>query len=110
MLITSVVSNSLQPHELHRSRLLCPWDSPGKNTQVGCRAPLQGIFPTQGSNPHLSRLLHSQAGSLPLAPPGVGEWEGRGGQRPKPQGFMGMGRVRCQSLSLALAKDVYLSV
>ena len=25
------------------------WDSPGKNTGVGC----QGIFPTQGSNPHL---------------------------------------------------------
>ena len=36
-------------------RLLCPWDSPSKNTGVGCYAPLQGIFPTQGSN--LS-LLH----------------------------------------------------
>ena len=34
-------------------RLLCPWDSPGKNTGVGCHALLQGIFPTQGSNPHL---------------------------------------------------------
>ena len=33
---------------------LCPWDSPGKNTGVGCRALLQGIFPTQGSNPGLS--------------------------------------------------------
>ena len=31
---------------------------------------LQGIFPTQGSNPCLLRLLHWQAGSLPLAPPG----------------------------------------
>ena len=28
--------------------LLCPWDSPGKKTGVGCRALLQGIFPTQG--------------------------------------------------------------
>ena len=28
-------------------------DSPGKNTGVGCRALLQGIFPTQGSNPDL---------------------------------------------------------
>ena len=36
----------------------------------GCRALLQGIFPTQGLNPHLSRLLHWQAGSLALAPPG----------------------------------------
>ena len=27
-----------------------PWDSPGKNTGVGCRALLQEIFLTQGSN------------------------------------------------------------
>ena len=33
--------------------LLCPWDSPGKHTGVGCPALLQGIFLTQGSNPHL---------------------------------------------------------
>ena len=45
-------------------------DSPGKNTGVGCHALLQGIFPTQGSNPHFLRLLHWQASSLPLAPPG----------------------------------------
>ena len=32
--------------------LLCPWDSPGKNTGVGCHALLQGIFPTQGLNLH----------------------------------------------------------
>ena len=32
--------------------------------------PLQGIFPTQGSNLRLLCLLHWQAGSLPLAPPG----------------------------------------
>ena len=29
--------------------LLCPWDSPGKNTGVGCHALLQEFFPTQGS-------------------------------------------------------------
>ena len=29
---------------------LCPWDSPGKNTGVGCCFLLQGIFPTQESN------------------------------------------------------------
>ena len=33
------------------SRLLCSWDSPGKNTGEGCHALLQGIFPTQGLNP-----------------------------------------------------------
>ena len=45
-------------------------DSPGKNTGVGCHALLQGVFPTQGSNPGLLCLLHRQAGFLPLAPPG----------------------------------------
>ena len=32
------------------ARLLCPWDSPVKNTGVGCHFLLQQIFPTQGSN------------------------------------------------------------
>ena len=51
-------------------RLLVPWDFPGKNTGIGCHTLLQGIFPNQGSNPRLLCLLHWQAGSLPLAPPG----------------------------------------
>ena len=38
---------------LQPARLLCPWDSPGKNTGVSCHAFLQGIFLTQGSNPSL---------------------------------------------------------
>ena len=50
--------------------LLCPWDSPGKNTGVGAHTFPQGIFLIQGSNPHVSCLLHWQAGSLPPAPPG----------------------------------------
>ena len=33
--------------------LLCPWNFPGKSTGVGCHFLLQGIFPTQGSNPGL---------------------------------------------------------
>ena len=36
----------------------------------GWTCPPQGIFPTQGSNPHLLCFLHWQAGSLSLAPPG----------------------------------------
>ena len=32
------------------ARILCPWDSPGRNTGVGCHTLLEGIFPTQGSN------------------------------------------------------------
>ena len=64
------VSNSLRPHGLQPARLLCPWDTPGKNTGVGCYALLQGIFPTQGSNLCLLCVLYWQADSLPLAPPG----------------------------------------
>ena len=42
-------------------RLLCPWDSPGKNTGVGCHALLQGIFSAQGSNlglTHCRQILY----------------------------------------------------
>ena len=49
----SVVSDFLLSHGLKLARLLCPQDSPGKNTGVDCHALLQGIFHTQGSN-HVS--------------------------------------------------------
>ena len=39
--ITSVVSNSVRPHRWKPTRLPCPWDSPGKNTGVGCHFLLQ---------------------------------------------------------------------
>ena len=46
----SVMSNSLRPHWLQPARLLCPWNSLGKNTGVGCHFLLEGLFLTQGSN------------------------------------------------------------
>ena len=46
----SVVSASLRPQGLQPSRLLCPWDSPGKNPGVRCHFLFQRIFPTQGLN------------------------------------------------------------
>ena len=42
-------------------------DSPGKNTEMGCHALLQGIFPTQGLEPRSPAL---QADSLQSEPPG----------------------------------------
>ena len=39
--VASVVSDSVQPHGLQPTRLLCPWDSPGKDTGVGCHFLLQ---------------------------------------------------------------------
>ena len=58
------------PMDCSPPRFLCPWDSPGKNTEVGCHSLLQGIFPIQGSNTCLLHLLYWQVGSLPLASPG----------------------------------------
>ena len=46
----------------------CPWDSPNKNTGVGCCALFPGDLPEQeGSNLYLLCLRHWQAGFLPLA-------------------------------------------
>ena len=65
----SVTSNSLRPHGLQPTRLLCPWDSPGKNPRVGCHFLLQRILLTQGSK---LCLLHSCKGdSLPLSHQGI---------------------------------------
>ena len=67
----AVVSDALRPHGLQLARILCPWNSPGKNTGVGCRSLLQGIFPTQGLNlglPHCRQILYLLNG-----PSGV-EW------------------------------------
>ena len=41
------------PMDCSPARLLCQWDSPGKNTGMGCHFLLQGIFPMQESNQHL---------------------------------------------------------
>ena len=65
----SVVSDSLGPHGLYS-----PWNSPGQHTGVGSLSLLQGIFPTQGSNPgllHCRRILYqlSHKGS-----PSILEW------------------------------------
>ena len=62
-----MVSDSLWPHETHSpSGFSVHWDSPGRNTGVGCHALLQGIFPTQGLNLCILCLLPWQVGSLSL--------------------------------------------
>ena len=70
MLLLSSVSQSLKsgltlhdPHALQPTRLLCPWDFPGKNTRVDCHFLIQRIFPTQRLN---LCFLHWQMDSLPL--------------------------------------------
>ena len=78
----SVLSYSFRPH-----RLYSPWNSPGQNTGVDSCSFLQGIFPTQGSNPglpHCRQILYqlSHQGS-----PEILEWVAypfsRGSSRPR---------------------------
>ena len=57
---------SLQPYGLYPARVLCPWDSPGKNTGVGCQSFLQGNLPDPGIKPGSPAL---QVDSLPAEPP-----------------------------------------
>ena len=66
----SVICKCLQPHGLYPARLLCPWDSPGKNTGVVCHFLLQRG--TQGSpNPEIETWLPTlQPDSLLSETPG----------------------------------------
>ena len=82
------MSDPQGPHALQPSRLLSPWDFPGRSTGVGCHFLLQGIFPTQGSNPGLPRcrqtlypLSHYQClikNTAQGPPNGRGVWSGEG--------------------------------
>ena len=60
------MSDSSQPYGLQPARLLCPWNSPGKNTGASCHFLLQGIFPAQG----LTLPLLSALRFLTTEPPG----------------------------------------
>ena len=64
--LITAVSDSWRAHGLWSTRLLHPWDFPGKKIGVGYHFLLQGISPTQGSNPH---LLFWQADSSLLSHP-----------------------------------------
>ena len=55
--VASVASDSLWPQRLWPTRLLCPWNFPGKNTGVGCHFLFWDIFSTQNSSPRLLRLM-----------------------------------------------------
>ena len=71
------MSNSLRPRGLWPARLLCPWNSPVKNTEVGSQSLLQVIFPTQGLNLGLLRcrqVLYSLSHQGTLIIKTLGSW------------------------------------
>ena len=61
MLVTQLCPTLCDPIDCSLPDPSCPRSSPGKNTGVGSHSLLQGIFPSQGSNPHLphcSQILY----------------------------------------------------
>ena len=76
LLVTQSCPNLCDP-------MVYPWNFPGKNNGVGCNSLLQGIFPTQGSNPgllHCRQILYhlSHQGSPVLERESVNHWTTRG--------------------------------
>ena len=74
VLSLSVMPNSLRSHGLQFTGSSVHGNSPGKNTGVGCRALLQGIFPTQGSNPGLPHCRHVLYQLGHQGSPWISEW------------------------------------
>ena len=77
---SSLVSDSLRHH--NPARLLCPWDSSGKNTGVGCRAFLQGIFLIQCNLVQITSALYAGSSSgknvlIIMLWPGFDTWVGK---------------------------------
>ena len=58
VLVAQLCLTLCDSHGLKPARCLCPWNSPGKNTGVGCYSLLQEIFLTQGLNPGLLHHRH----------------------------------------------------
>ena len=71
--VMSVLSDSLQPYGLQPDRLLCPWDSPGKNTGMGCHALLWGSSqPREGT--HISSIFYTAGRFFTAEPLGMPIW------------------------------------
>ena len=69
--VASVVSDSVRPHRRQPTRLPRPWDSPGKNTGVGCHFLLQ-CRKVKSERELLSRVWCSATPSAYQAPPSMG--------------------------------------
>ena len=66
--VTSVMSDSVRPHRRQPTRLPRPWDSPGKNTGVGCRFLLQCM--KVKSESEVAQLCPTVSDSMDCSPPG----------------------------------------
>ena len=68
LLSTSVMSDSVQPHRRQPTRVRHPWDSPGKNTGVGCHVLLQCMKVKRESQ--VAQLCLTLRDPMDCSPPG----------------------------------------
>ena len=68
--VASVVSNSVRPHRRQPTRLLCPWDSPGKNTGMGCHFLLQCMKVKSESESELTQSCPTLCDPMDCCPSG----------------------------------------
>ena len=66
--VASVVSDSVRPHRRQPTRLLHPWDSPGKNTGVGCHFLLQ--YMKVRSESEVAQSCPTLSDPMDCSPPG----------------------------------------
>ena len=96
-----VMSDSLRPHSLYS-----PWNSPGQNAGVGSLSLLQGIFPTQGSNPgllHCRQIIYQLSHKRSLE---IREWVAypfsSGSSQPRNQ----TGALHCRHVCLVMSNSL----
>ena len=68
LLIASFVSDSVRPHRRQPTRLPHPWDSPGKNTGVGCHCLLQ--YMKVKSESEVAQSCPTLSDPMDCSPPG----------------------------------------
>ena len=72
------MSDSVRPHRWQPTRLLCPWDSPGKNTGVGCHFLLQCMkMKSESEALRRARLLATPRTAAYQASPSMGYSSGK---------------------------------
>ena len=94
--VTSVASDSVRPHRRQPTRLPHPWDSPGKNSGVGCHCLLQCMKVKQKSLGHI-RLFATPWTAAHQAPPSMGfsrqeYWSGV--PWPSPRSILGQHKIQ----------------
>ena len=102
------MSNSVWPHRRQPTRLLRPWDSPGKNTGVGCHFLLQCMkVKVKGKSLSHVWLVATPWTAAYQAPPSMGfSWQGYWSGVPLPSPFFSLNNMQFHSLYFLYWKHI----